>query len=138
MMKIEINRESAPVHFVASNEDGNTISIDGSEAIGGAGKGMRPMQVVLGALGTCSCFDIVEILKKQRQDLQDIKITVTAERADAVPAPFTAIHLHFRLWGELDENKVSRAIDLGVNKYCSVGVILEKSAKITYTFEINP
>jgi putative redox protein len=76
-------------------------------------------------------------MKKQRENLQDIKVTVTAEREkDKTPALFTDIHLHYRLFGDVNEEKARRAVELSMDKYCSVAKILEKSAKITYGFEI--
>lgn len=121
----------------AVNEQGNTIHMDASPDVGGTNQGMRPMQLLLAAMGGCSTIDIVNILKKQRQDLKDIKITVTGEREkDVVPALYTAVHAHFKLYGNIDRDKAEKAVALGVDKYCSVAKTLEKSAKITYSFEI--
>ncbi len=136
-MKIEINRLNDAVHLQAVNEDGNTISMDGAPTIGGINAGFRPMQLLLAGLGGCSSVDLIDILKKQRQDLRDIKITIDGDREkQAAPALFTDIRMHFRLYGSLDKQKVERALDLSVNKYCSVGKILEKTARISYTYEI--
>lgn len=121
----------------ATNEQGNTIHMDASPDIGGTNQGMRPMQLLLAAMGGCSTIDIINILKKQRQDLKDIKITVTGEREkDVVPSLYTEVHAHFKLYGNLDPDKVEKAVMLGVEKYCSVAKTLEKSAKVTYSFEI--
>jgi putative redox protein len=136
-MKIDINRLNDGFHMEAVNETGNTVHLDASPDIGGTGKGMRPMQLLLTALGACGTIDIINILKKQRQPLEDIKITVTGEREkDAVPAPFIAAHIHFRLFGKLDHDKVQKAVSLSVEKYCSVAETIKKTTKITYSFEI--
>lgn len=136
-MKIDINRLNDGFHLEAVNETGNTVQLDASPDIGGTGKGMRPMQLLLTALGACGTIDIINILKKQRQPLEDIKITVTGEReAGAVPAPFIAAHIHFRLFGKLDSDKVQKAVSLSVEKYCSVAETIKKTTKITYSFEI--
>jgi putative redox protein len=136
-MKIDINRLNDGFHLEAVNETGNTVHLDASPDIGGTGKGMRPMQLLLTALGACGTIDIINILKKQRQPLEDIKITVTGEREkDAVPAPFIAAHIHFRLFGKLDADKVQKAVSLSVEKYCSVAETIKKTTKITYSFEI--
>jgi putative redox protein len=137
MIKIEINRLNDGFHMEALNEQGNSIHIDASPDIGGGNNGMRPMQLLLAAMGGCSSIDIINILKKQRQDLKDIKITVTGEREkDVVPSLYTEVHVHFKLFGNLDRDKTEKAVALSVEKYCSVAKTLEKTAKVTYSFEI--
>jgi len=137
-MKIDIARQNNAYHMLASNDESNTVSIDGSPEIGGEGKGMRPMQLILSGIGSCSAIDVISILKKQKQDLQDIKIEVTGDREEGkVPSVFTKIHLHFRVFGDLDEAKVARAIKLSMDQYCSVSKMLEKSVDITYDYEIS-
>ncbi len=138
-MKIELNRLNDGFHLEAINEQGKTVHIDASPDIGGTNQGMRPMQLVLAAMGGCSTIDIINILKKQKQPLRDIKITVTGEREkDAVPSLFVEVHVHFRLYGDLDTEKVQRAVSLGVDKYCSVAKTLSYKAKISHSFEILP
>ena len=137
MTKIELSRASDTFHLEAVNENGNSLHIDASPDIGGTNKGMRPMQLLLAAMGGCSSIDIISILKKQKQELKDIKITVTGEREkNVVPALFTEVHAHFKLYGNLDQNKVQKAVSLSVEKYCSVAKTLEATAKVTYSFEI--
>ena len=138
-MEINLERVNGAFHLLATNENGNTIHIDASPAIGGANEGFRPMQLLLAALGGCSSIDIINILKKQRQELKDIKISVNGEREPNVePSLFQTIHVHFALQGEgLDEEKVKKAIDLSMLKICSVARTLEKSSVITYDYSIN-
>jgi putative redox protein len=136
-MKITLNRLDDAYHMKASNEDGCTIETDGSPKIGGGNKGMRPMQLLLAAAGSCSSIDVISILKKMKQDVKDLQIDVSGDReADKVPSLFTDIHIHFKLTGDLDEEKVHRAIELSMTKYCSVVKTLEKTAKITSSYEI--
>lgn len=138
-MKIELNRLNDGFHLEAINEQGKSVHIDASPDIGGTNQGMRPMQLLLAAMGGCSTIDIINILKKQKQPLRDIKITVTGEREkDAIPSLFVEVHTHFRLYGSLDHEKVQRAVSLGVEKYCSVAKTLSYKAKITHSFEILP
>ena len=136
-MKISIQRLNDAVHMEAKNEDGVTLQMDGTGEIGGINGGFRPMQMLLAAAGGCSAIDVVGILKKQRQNPDDLKIEVTGERISVKEySEFKTINIHFILKGDLDEKKVSRAIDLSLNKYCSVSKTLEKTAKITSNFEI--
>lgn len=136
-MRIDLSRRNDAVHLEASNEDGQTVSIDGAPSVGGENRGMRPMQLLLSALGGCSTIDVIQILKKQRQPLEDIHVRIDGDRQkDVVPSLFEKIHVHFTLKGDLDEKKVQRAISLSLEQYCSVAKTLEKTAEITYSFEI--
>jgi putative redox protein len=138
-MKIELNRLNDGFHLEAVNEQGKTVHLDASPDIGGTNQGMRPMQMLLSAMGGCSAIDVINILKKQKEPLRDIKITVTGEREkDAVPSLFVEVHAHFRLYGDIDRDKASRAVSLSVDKYCSVAKTMSHKAKITHSFEIIP
>ncbi|WKN44346.1 OsmC family protein [Tunicatimonas pelagia] len=138
-MQIKIKRLNDATHLEASNEDGLTLQMDGSPDVGGKDLAMRPMQVLLSSLGGCSAMDVISILNKQRQPLDDIQFTLDGTREEGkVPAVFTKIHITYDLYGNLDEDKVKRAIDLSMQQYCSVTKMLEKTAKITYSFKIHP
>ncbi len=138
-MKIEFKRINDAYLMEAVNENGNTTLTDGSPDIGGSNLAMRPMQLMLVGLGSCSSIDVIHLLQKQRQELRDIQLSVTAEREEGVvPSLFTAIHIHYKLFGPIDPKKAERAISLSVEKYCSVGKLLEKTATITWDFEIIP
>ena len=140
MIRIEINRLNDAFHFSAVNENGNTVQLDASPDIGGTNQGMRPMQMLLAAMGGCSAIDVINILKKQRQDLTDVKITVTGDREkNAVPSLYQTVHAHFRFFGNVDPDKAEKAINLSIEKYCSVSRTLEKAgATITHSFEVLP
>jgi putative redox protein len=136
-MKITVQRLNKDVHMEAVNEDGVSVHMDGTPDIGGKNLGFRPMQMLLAAAGGCSTIDIIDILRKQRQDLDDIKVEVTGERVSKGNyTEFSTIHLHYTLSGDLDEKKVARAIELSLSKYCSVTKTLEKTAKISCSFDI--
>ena len=137
MVKIELSRVDNDYNLEAVNETGNSILFDGSPEVGGHGRGMRPMQTLLAAMGSCSAIDIISILRKQREELKDIKVTVTGERQkDVTPSLYTQVHAHYKLFGNLDPDKAKKAVSLSVEKYCSVAKILEKTAEVTYSFEI--
>jgi putative redox protein len=137
MVKVEINRIDADFRMEAVNDKGNSIVMDAGPNDGGHDSGFRPMQLLLAALGGCSAIDLIAILRKQREPLKDVKITVTGEReTGVVPALYTEANIHFKLFGDINRDKAERAIALSVEKYCSVAKTLEKSAKVTHSFEI--
>ncbi len=137
MIKIELSRIDEDYNMEAVNDTGNKILFDGSPDIGGHNRGMRPMQTLLAAMGSCSAIDIISILRKQREELKDIKITVTGERVkEATPSLYTEVHAHYKLFGNIDPDKAQKAVSLSVEKYCSVAKTLEKTAKVTHSFEI--
>ncbi|WKN30445.1 OsmC family protein [Porifericola rhodea] len=137
-MQIKIKRLNDAFHMEATNEDNVSIHMDSSPDVGGENKGMRPMQLLLSGLGGCSTIDILDILKKQRQKVKDIEVNVSATRYEGeVPSLFKTIHVEYTLYGDLDENKVKRAVDLSLDKYCSVAKILEKTAEITSSFQVK-
>ncbi len=88
------------VAFEAKSESGHSVVMDGSPEYGGENRGPRPMELILMGLGGCASFDIVTILKKSRQDVTNVVCQLKAERADAIPAVFTKIHLHFVVTGK--------------------------------------
>jgi len=136
-MKVTLQRLNDAVHFEAKNSDGKTIQLDGSPEIGGEGKGVRPMQALLMSLAGCSSMDVVSLLKKMRQPLEDMRVEVKGQRVDAVPAVFEKIHMQFILKGEIEEEKARKAIGMSVEKYCSVAKMLDKTAEITWGVEIE-
>jgi putative redox protein len=137
MVKIEIHRIDQDFRMEALNDKGNSIIMDAGATDGGHDSGMRPMQLLLAAFGGCSAIDLISILRKQREPLEDLKITVTGEREQGVvPALYSEVHAHFKLYGAINNEKAERAVQLSVDKYCSVAKTLEKSAKVSYSFEI--
>ncbi len=137
-IRIELEQLDDAYHFSATSPEGHVVHLDTAAALGGSNQGVRPMQLLLMGLGGCSGIDIVNILRKQKQPLESLKILVDGRRQQNVePALFEAIEVTFVLQGELDPAKVLRAADLSMQKYCSVAKTLEKTAEITYTVNIN-
>lgn len=123
--------------FEAETGSGHTLTMDGPPEHGGQNLAARPMEMVLLGLGGCSAFDVVEILEKSRQKVKDCQIEIDAERADEIPAVFTKIHMHFIIAGEeLNEKHVKRAVELSVDKYCSVAKMLRSNVEISYDYEM--
>ena len=138
MAQVTLRRLDDKFHFLATNSNGNTLHLDTGPEEGGNGQGVGPMQAVAMALGGCSGIDIVLVLKKQRQDLQKFDTVITYDRAeDETTSLFTKIHMHYEFEGNLDPERVRKAVDLSIDKYCSVARILEKTAPITVSWSIN-
>ncbi len=138
-MKVTLVRQNQAVHLEGQNEEGLRVHTDGSASIGGESKGMRPMELLLTSLGSCSSIDVITILQKMKQPLEDLRIEVEGTRKEGeIPAVFTHIHLHYHLTGALDPVKVARAISLSMETYCSVSKMLEKSVEITTEYSIHP
>lgn len=137
-MKINIKRIDDDFNMEASNREGNTLLMDGSAEIGGHGKGMRPMQLLLAAVGGCSAIDVILVLKKQKQVIESFEVEVEGEREKIEEYTlFRDIVLHFKIKGQIDFDKAERAIKLSLEKYCSVSKTLEPTAKITYKLTVN-
>lgn len=136
-MRVELQRVDDAFHFEGTGTEGVKVHIDGSRNIGAAGAGARPMELILMGLGGCSAIDVILILKKQRQLIEDIRIVLDGERVEDTPAVFKKIQMDFQFKGTLNREKVKRAIDLSVEKYCSVYAMLAETVEITHTFSIN-
>ena len=102
-MKIELKRLDDAIHFEAKSETGNVVHMDAGENIGGHNKGVRPMQMLLMGLGGCSAIDIVIILKKQKQVIDDFEISIEGEReAGKEPSVWKTVVVLFKLKGKVD------------------------------------
>ena len=124
--------------FVGESGSGHAVVMDGPPDSGGRNIGIRPMEMILLGLGGCSAYDVISILEKSRQKVTDCRVELNAERADAVPAVFTRIHLHFVVSGaDLNPKQVERAVNLSAEKYCSASIMLGKAGvEISHDFEI--
>ena len=125
------------VKFVGESESGHSVIMDGAPESGGENSGCRPMELLLLGMGGCSAFDVMTMLKKSRQQVNDCTVELTAQRADEIPKVFTQIHAHFIITGsDLQENHIKRAIKLSAEKYCSASIMLGQMAEITHDYEI--
>ena len=123
----------------AQNEKGISVKFDATIEHGGEETALSPMENVLASLAACSSYDVLIILKKKRQKISNFVVEATAERRkEPLPKIFTKIHLKYILKGQkIDPEAVKRAIQLSEEKYCSVGAMLKKAVKITYSHEIT-
>jgi putative redox protein len=125
MVHVEINRVSHDFGFEGKDAYGHTVKMDSSPESGGLNFGIRPMQMLLLGLGSCSGIDIVSILKKQKQTVDGFRILIDGERATGKEATiWEEIKIVFELKGTIDREKATRACALSVEKYCSVAATL--------------
>jgi putative redox protein len=125
--------------FLGESGSGHTVVMDGPEDLGGRNLGPRPMEMLLLGTGGCAMYDVVSMLKKARQDVRDCRVELSAERADAVPAVFTKVNLHFVVSGDgLKENHVKRAVELSAEKYCSASIMMATAGvEVTHSFAVE-
>lgn len=138
-MKIEVHRINSDYKVEARNEHDNTIIIDNNKAGGGNNEGFRPMQTLLAALGGCSSMDIISILKKQKLEPFGLKVVIDGERETGKDANlWKTIHAHYIFTGDVPKEKAERAVQLSIEKYCSVSKTLTAAgAAITYGVDVQ-
>jgi len=125
------------VTFLGESESGHAVVMDGPPENGGRNLGVRPMEMILLGMGGCTAFDVVHILKRARQPVEDCVVELSAERAETVPRVFTRIHVHFVVKGRgLSDKQVGRAVELSAEKYCSASIMLGKAVDISHDYEI--
>lgn len=136
---MHLQRTSGDFGFTATDSGGNDLSIDIPVEKGGNGNGFRPMQLLLAGLGGCSALDVVSILKKQKQQIEAFAIDVDGEREkDKEPSLWVDVQIVFKLSGDIEPSKAYRAVELSMNKYCSVAATLNRSgANIQWRVEVN-
>ncbi len=118
--------------FVAESGSGHALVLDDAEG----GTGPKPIELALLALGGCTAFDVISILRKKRQEVTGYEIELLAEQRGEPPNYFTHVEIRHKLRGAVDPEAVKRAIELSETKYCSVGAMISKTARIESTFEI--
>tara|TARA_B100001996_G_scaffold126415_1_gene95822 strand:- start:1105 stop:1521 length:417 start_codon:yes stop_codon:yes gene_type:complete len=123
--------------FIGESTTGHKLLMDGPPEGGGRNLGPRPMEMLLLGTGSCSCYDVISILKKSRQNVVRCEVEVSSKRAETEPKVFTDIHIHFKVFGvDLKERQVERAVSLSAEKYCSASIMLGASANITHSFDV--
>ena len=138
MNTIEMERKTGDFGFEATDENGHNLQTDSSIENGGSNYGFRPMQLILSALGSCSAIDMVSVLKKQRQTVEQFKIKITGEREQGkIPSLWKSINVLFELHGNIDKKKAEKAGALSIEKYCSVAETLRRGGtEITWHVKV--
>jgi putative redox protein len=120
--------------FVGRSGSGHAIVMDDSEG----NTGPKPVELALLALGGCTAFDVISILRKMRQHVTGYEVELHAEQHGEPPQVFTRVEIKHRLRGSVSAEAVEKAIHLSESKYCSVGAMIGKTAQIDTSFEIIP
>ena len=125
--------------FIGESGSGHSVVMDGPEDLGGRNQSLRPMEMLLLGTGGCAIYDVISMLKKSRQQVIDCRVELQAERADAVPAVFESINLHFVVTGfGIKEAQVKRAVELSAEKYCSASIMLSKAGvNVTHSYAVE-
>jgi putative redox protein len=118
--------------FLGESGSGHRVVMDDADGDTGA----KPIELALLALGGCTAFDVVGILRKMRQNVTGYEIELVAEQRDELPKVFTHIEIKHILHGDITPQSVEKAIHLSESKYCSVGAMISKTAEIATTYEI--
>ncbi len=136
-MKIHLKRVNDSVLFEATNERGHTVRIEGSRDIGGTDSAPSPTELLIMSQAGCTAIDVVELLRKMRQPLNHLEIETEAHRdPNRIPKVFTGIHLHYKLYGNVQPEKAEKVISMSIEKYCTVSKMIDQVAKITHSFEV--
>ena len=139
MAKIYFQQKNGKMGFEAHDEKGHVVRIDSSMNHGGEDYGASPMQLLLFGLGGCSAIDVVSILKKMQQEIEDFQMVVEGEREkEVIPAVWVKAHIRFILRGKIEREKAEKAAKLSIEKYCSVAETLRRAGCIiTWNIELQ-
>ena len=123
--------------FLGASNSGHLVPMDTRIDLGGNDHAPTPMEIVLIGLGGCTAMDVVTILRKSRQQIENCTVQLTAKQSNEPPTVFSEIHLHYVISGHnLSRERIENAIDLSAKKFCSVSIMIEKTAIISRDFEI--
>ncbi|MEW5249361.1 OsmC family protein [Microbulbifer sp. 2201CG32-9] len=123
------------VTFIGEAGSGNSVVMEGGQK----NNGIRPMEMLLLGVGGCASYDVVNILQKARQEIFSCHCELSAQRPDAVPAPFERIEMEFVVRGRnVKEAQVARAVELSAEKYCSASIMLKNAGvEMVHRFRIE-
>lgn len=137
-MKLALTFTEQPFVLTLQNEDGLLTTIDASPEIGGKNKGLRPMQLLAGSLAGCMSIDVLNILRKQRVEVQHFSVNIHASRKETIPSSFESIELLFTVDQSVPLEKIEHAVHLSHEKYCSVSASLHPEIEVTTRIAFLP
>jgi putative redox protein len=123
--------------FVGTDHMGTSIAIGYDRESDPEGKGINPSDMLLLAAASCSAYDVVQILEKGKQPLEDLKVDVTAEQSQENPFPYVSLHFNYRIWGDVPAEKIQRAMQLSEDRYCSVLATIKPGLTFTSEFTLE-
>lgn len=119
------------MQFESTNPSGETFLINAAPEHGGAGAGLRPKALLLSSLAGCSGLDVASLIEKMKLEVKDFKIETIANLTEEHPKVYDAVMVEYHFYGKnLDENKLQKAVNLSVEKYCGVMEMFRQFAKI--------
>jgi putative redox protein len=125
------------MQFQGIASSGHTLVMDADDTSGGTNAGFRPMELLLVGFGGCSGMDVISILRKKRQKVSELEVNVQGEKTDSYPKVYKTVHIEYIVKGTgIEKEAVERAINLSLEKYCSVGATLAKAGTITHSYKI--
>lgn len=136
-MKAKI-RFNEGMQFVGSSDSGHSVLMDTDPKVGGFDSAARPLEMVLIGLGGCTGMDVVSILRKMKEDFHNFEILIEAEKKEEHPKSLERVVLKYRVWGEVNEENFIKAIELSLDKYCTVANTLKPAIELEYQYRINP
>jgi putative redox protein len=120
------------LQFESNNPSGHTVIMDTSVENGGQNSGLTPKAMMLSSLAGCSGLDVISVLNKMKVEVDDFKIITTGELTDEHPKYYHSVHVVYQFYGkELPQDKLKKAVDLSVKKYCGVMEMFRRFAEVT-------
>lgn len=135
-MKATVRLETG-MQFTGIAMSGHSLIMDADDAAGGQNKGFRPMELLLVGFGGCTGMDVISILRKKRQQVTGLEMHIQGTKTDEYPRIYKEVHIEYVVTGRgIQKEAVERAIELSLEKYCSVGATLAKAGRITQSYRI--
>jgi putative redox protein len=123
--------------FVGTDHLGSSIAIGYQQEEEPRAQGINPSDMLLLSAASCSAYDVVQILEKGKQPLEDLKVDVSAEQSQDPPYPYVSLHFNYRIRGDIPPDKILRAMQLSEDKYCSVLATLKPGLTFTSEFTLE-
>ncbi len=134
MEEVRLRWTGDRIQFIGETAYGEPVLVGGNAD----GPGAKPSDLLPLSLAACTAYDVVEILRKQRQDLRGLEVIVTSTQDPDPPWAFRAIDVTFVLTGAVDLRKAERAVDLAQSKHCSVAATLRGVVELTHRVRVEP